>query len=304
MPLSPPPPLGAHFLPSGAYGGRVVMVTGGGTGLGKSIALEFARLGAKVAIVSRSNFEAGVAAIKADGGEAFGAAMDVRDPASVAACFDAVEAALGPVDVLINNAAGNFEVPADRMSPNAWKTVVDIVLNGTFYCAREFGLRRLKAGKGGAVLNVGAPYAATGGPSTAHSAAAKAGVNNLTWSLAVEWAPDNIRINTLAPGFYPEKDRSNHSVEAGSSAANLDAQIAKRMQTIPGGRVGQARELGWLATFLCSDYANYLTGHVIVLDAANWLRRWHSTAPFEPIRESFDRRKREAEEAAAAKGGS
>jgi NAD(P)-dependent dehydrogenase (short-subunit alcohol dehydrogenase family) len=173
---------------------------------------------------------------------------------------------------------------------------VDIVLNGTFYCTREFGLRRLAAKAGGAVLNIGAPYAATGGPSASHSAAAKAGVNNLTWSLAVEWAPDNIRINDLAPGFYPERDRSNQAVEAGSSAATLDQSIARRLLTIPAGRVGQARELGWLATFLCSPYANYITGQVIVLDGANWLRRWHST-PFEPIRESYDRRRAEAETA-------
>ena len=294
MPRSPPPPLGSHLLPSNTYRGRVVMVTGGGTGLGKAIALEFARLGAKVAIVSRKNFQGGVDAIDEIGGAAMGATMDVRDPGSVAACFDAVEAGLGPVDVLINNAAGNFEAPADRMSPNAWKTVVDIVLNGTYYCTREFGVRRLAAGRGGAVLNVGAPYAATGGPSTSHSAAAKAGVNNLTWSLAVEWAPDNIRINTLAPGFFPERDRSSHSVDAGASAANLDEQIANRIRTIPGGRVGHARELGWLATFLCSEYANYLTGHVIALDGGNWLRRWHGTAPFEPIRDSYDRRRQAA----------
>jgi len=299
MPLSPPPPLGARMLPENSYQGQVVMVTGGGTGLGKAIALEFARLGAKMAIVSRKpeNWQAGVDAIKAIGGIAAGASMDVRDAGSVAACFDAIEAELGPISVLVNNAAGNFEVPADRMSPNAWRTVTDIVLNGTFYCTREFGLRRLKAQAGGAVLNIGAPYAATGGPSTSHSAAAKAGVNNLTWSLAVEWAPDNIRINTLAPGYFPERDRSSHSVEAGGSAANLDEQIAKRLVTIPAGRVGSARELGWLSTFLCSNYANFITGQVIVLDGANWLRRWHSM-PFENIRESYDRR------AGAAQAGS
>jgi NAD(P)-dependent dehydrogenase (short-subunit alcohol dehydrogenase family) len=283
------------MLPADSYKDQVVLVTGGGTGLGKAIALEFARLGAKLAIVSRKedNWRLGVEAVQAIGGTAAGAPLDVRDPASVAACFDAVEASLGPVSVLINNAAGNFEVPADRMSPNAWKTVTDIVLNGTFYCAREFAVRRLAAKAGGAILNIGAPYAATGGPSTSHSAAAKAGVNNLTWSLAVEWAPDNIRINTLAPGYFPERDRSSHSVEAGGSLDNLDLQIANRLKTIPAGRVGAARELGWLATFLCSPYANYLTGHVIVLDGANWLRRWHST-PFENIRESYDRRRAEA----------
>lgn len=298
MPLSPPPPLGEHLLPADAYRDQVVMVTGGGTGLGKAIALEFARLGAKLAIVSRSteNWQQGVAAMQEIGATAAGANLDVRDPDSVKACFDTIEAELGPVSTLINNAAGNFEVPADRMSPNAWRTVVDIVLNGTFYCAREFALRRLEAKAGGAILNIGAPYAATGGPSTSHSAAAKAGVNNLTWSLAVEWAPDNIRINTLAPGYFPERDRSSHSVEAGGSADNLDEQIANRLKTIPAGRVGSARELGWLSTFLCSPYANYLTGHVIVLDGANWLRRWHATETFEPIRDSYDRRRAAAQE--------
>lgn len=291
MPLSDPPPLGARMLPENSYAGEVVMVTGGGTGLGKAIALEFARLGAKMAIVSRKpeNWQLGVDAIRAIGGVAEGVSMDVRDAASVKAGFDAIEQSLGQVTVLINNAAGNFEVPADRMSPNAFKTVTDIVLNGTFYCTKEFGVRRIAAGKGGAVLNVGAPYWATGGPGTSHSAAAKAGVVNLTWSLAVEWAPDNIRINTLAPGYFPERDRSSHSVEAGSSEATLDDQIARRLTTIPAGRVGSARELGWLSAFLCSPYANYITGQVIVLDGANWLRRWH-TMPFEPIRESYDRR--------------
>ncbi len=298
MPLSDPPPLGARMLPENSYRDVVVMVTGGGTGLGKAIALEFARLGAKVAVVSRKpeNWQLGVDAIRAIGGIAEGGSMDVRDAASVKAGFDEVEAKLGPVSVLINNAAGNFEVPADRMSPNAFKTVTDIVLNGTFYCTREFGLRRIALKQGGAVLNIGAPYWATGGPGTSHSAAAKAGVVNLTWSLAVEWAPDNIRINTLAPGYFPERDRSSHSVEAGGSADNVDEQIARRLITIPAGRVGSARELGWLSTFLCSPYANYITGQIVVLDGTNWLRRWH-TMPFEPIRESYDRRLAEAKKA-------
>ncbi len=301
MPLEQPPPLGAHLLPPDTYAGKVVVVTGGGTGLGKAIAQEFARCGADIAIVSRDpeHREKGVKAIEALGRRAIGVALDVRDPEAIANCFNEVESKLGPLAVLINNAAGNFEVPADRMSPNAWRTVIDIVLNGTFMCAREFARRRIADKKGGAILNIGAPYAANGGPSTSHSAAAKAGVNNLTWSLAVEWAPDNIRINTLAPGYFPAPDRSG-LVQVGATKDNIDQQIAERMKTLPGGRVGEARELGWIATYLCSSYANYITGHVVVLDGANWLRRGDNPNVFEPIRANFDRRKAESE---ATKGG-
>jgi NAD(P)-dependent dehydrogenase (short-subunit alcohol dehydrogenase family) len=118
----------------------------------------------------------------------FGVTMDVRQPEAVAAAFDAVEGALGAVDVLVNNAAGNFPVAAADLSPNGWRSVVDIVLNGTFMCAHEFAARRIAADRPGAILNIGATYAWTGGPGAAHSAAAKAGVTNLTMTLAVEWA--------------------------------------------------------------------------------------------------------------------
>ncbi len=141
--FKPPPPLGASALPPGSYDGRVVIVTGGGTGLGKAIATEFGRLGASVGIVSRDEDHraAGVAAVEAAGGKALAARCDIRDAESVAEAFDAVESGLGPIDVLVNNAAGNFPVPAEDMSPNAWRTVVDIVLNGTFFCSRDVARR-------------------------------------------------------------------------------------------------------------------------------------------------------------------
>ena len=151
MPLPEPPPLGAHALPLGTFEGETVVVTGGGTGLGKAIALEFARLGAKLAILSRGEEHraAGVRAIEALGAKALGVACDIRQPEQVAAAFDAVESALGLPGVLVNNAAGNFPVPAEDLSPNGWRTVVDIVLNGTFYCSREFGRRHIAAGTAG-----------------------------------------------------------------------------------------------------------------------------------------------------------
>lgn len=286
MPLSAPPPLGARALPADAFAGQTVVVTGGGTGIGKGIALEFARCGASIAILSRKpeHLQAGVAAIEGVGGTAVAVACDVREPERIAAAFDEVERELGPVSVLVNNAAGNFPTPADEMSPNGWRTVVDIVLNGTFYCSREFAKRRLALKQGGAILNIGATYSWTGGPGTAHSAAAKAGVHNMTQSLAVEWAPDDIRVNCIAPGRFPHEDLPEHMTRG---RAIVDAA-----KTIPGGRVGEVRELGWAATFLCSPYAAYITGHTLVVDGGNWLRRSLSMPEFTPIREQFGGRKK------------
>src|SRR5581483_880537 len=187
--LPAPPPVGETALPKGTFDGKPVFVTGGGTGLGKAIASEFARLGASIVIASRKDdhLAAGRDAMDALGAPVATVECDIRDADSIAAAFDAAEQAFGLPDVLINNAAANFPVPAEDMSPNAWRTVVDITLNGTFFCAREFARRHFVAGTPGSIVNVGASYAWTGGPGFAHSAAAKAGVKNLTESLAVEW---------------------------------------------------------------------------------------------------------------------
>lgn len=281
MTLRTPPAEGTAMLPAGTFAGQTVLVTGGGTGLGKGMAAEFARLGAKLAIVSRKpeHLEAGVAAMRDIGAEAAAFACDIRDPDRITEVFNEIEEALGPVTVLINNAAGNFPVPAEQMSPNAWKTVVDIVLNGTFNCSHEFAVRRIAAGEGGAILNIGATYAWTGGPGTSHSAAAKAGVTNMTQSLAVEWAGDDIRVNCIAPGRFPHGDMPAHMLK------HREDEIADN--TNPGGRVGLVRELGWAATYLCSPFAAYVTGHTLVIDAANWLRRSLVMPEFVPIRDQF-----------------
>ena len=154
--------------------------------------------------------------------------------------------ALGAPSVLVNNAAGNFPVPAEDLSPNGWRTVVDIVLNGTFFCSREFARRHIAAGTPGSILNIGASYAWTGGPGFAHSAAAKAGVKNMTETLAVEWAPYGIRVNGLVPGLFPHQDEAAHIV--GGVPERGKNEGARQ----PAGRVGRPRELGWAATFLCS----------------------------------------------------
>jgi NAD(P)-dependent dehydrogenase (short-subunit alcohol dehydrogenase family) len=265
------------MLPAGTFAGDVVLVTGGGTGLGKAIAVEFGRLGATVAIVSRDpgHRASGVAAVEAAGARAVATAADVREPASIAAAFDTIEAAAGPVTVLVNNAAGNFTARAEAMSANAWRAVTQIVLDGTFFCASELARRRIPSGDGAAILNIGATYAWTGGPGTAHSAAAKAGVANLTQSLAVEWAPHGIRVNGLAPGLFPHDDLPGRL-----RGERTEADDAAR---VPGGRVGRPHELGWAATYLCSPFAAYLTGHTLVLDGANWLRRGLRMPEFVPV---------------------
>ncbi len=280
--LPEPPELGARALPAGTYEGKVVLVTGGGTGLGKAIATEFARLGARIAIASRKpdHLEAGMAAMAEVGATAMTVACDIRDPESIAAAFDAVEAELGMPDVLVNNAAANFPVPAEEMSPNAWRTVVDITLNGTFFCAREFGRRHLLAGSPGSIINVGASYAWTGGPGFAHSAAAKAGVKNMVETLAVEWGPYGIQVNGLVPGLFPHEDMT------ADIRGNLD-RTNEKDPCQPAMRVGRLRELGWAATFLASPYASFISGHTLVVDGANWQRRSMTNPAVITIREQM-----------------
>ena len=282
MGIPEPPALGASLLAKGSFDGQTVIVTGGGTGLGKAIALEFARVGASIAILSRGEEHraAGVAAVRALGARALGVACDVRQPEAVAAAFDAVEAELGLASVLVNNAAGNFPVPAEDLSPNGWRAVVDSVLNGTFYCSREFGRRHLAAGAPGSILNIGAAYAWTGGPGFAHSAAAKAGVKNLTETLAVEWGPYGIRVNGLVPGLFPHEDEV-------AAIRGVPERGAAEDRRAPAGRVGRPRELGWAATFLASPFAAYITGHTLVVDGANWQRRAMLMPEFVPIREQL-----------------
>jgi NAD(P)-dependent dehydrogenase (short-subunit alcohol dehydrogenase family) len=266
--LPEPPALGATALPPGTFAGTTVFVTGGGTGLGKATATEFARLGADIVVASRKaeHLDAGRAALEQLGTRVITVECDIRDADQIAAAFDAAEAELGLPGVLINNAAANFPVPAEDMSPNAWRTVVDITLNGTFFCAREFARRHLAVGTPGSIVNIGASYAWTGGPGFAHSAAAKAGVKNLVETLAVEWGPYGIQVNGLVPGLFPHEDLT------ADIKGNLERTHEKdRVQ--PALRVGRLRELGWAATFLASPYARFISGHTLVVDGANWQRR-------------------------------
>jgi NAD(P)-dependent dehydrogenase (short-subunit alcohol dehydrogenase family) len=282
--LPEPPPLGASALPAGTFAGSVVLVTGGGTGLGKATAAEFARLGADLVVASRKaeHLDAARDAFAEHGGRVVTVACDIREPEQIAAAFDAAEAKLGLPDVLINNAAANFPAPAEDLSPNAWRTVVDITLNGTFFCAREFARRHLAVGTPGSIVNIGASYAWTGGPGFAHSAAAKAGVKNMVETLAVEWAPYGIQVNGLVPGLFPHEDMT------ADIEANL-ATVDDRDRRQPALRVGRLRELGWAATWLASPYARFVAGHTLVVDGANWQRRSLTNPDVVTVRDQMGR---------------
>ena len=165
---------------------------------------------------------------------------------------------------------------------NGWRAVERIVLDGTFFCSQELHRRNAGTGSSGAIVNIATTAALTGGPGMAHSAAAKAGVVALTKTLAVEWASAGIRVNAIAPGLFPHDDLPD-----AIKAARDESLDASRQ---PAGRVGQPHELGWAATWLCSPYASFVTGHVLVVDGGNWLRRDFAMPPVTPISDQLPRR--------------
>jgi NAD(P)-dependent dehydrogenase (short-subunit alcohol dehydrogenase family) len=266
--MSETPKYKQPMLPGGALEGKVAIVTGGATGLGKAMANEYARLGANIVIASRKqeNLDKAADEISKQGTKVLTVQTDVRQPDQVQNMVDATVKEFGKVDILVNNAAGNFTVNALYMSVNAWNAVVNIVLNGTWYCSQTVAKQMVKQGHGGAMLNVGATYAWTGGPLTAHSAAAKAGVLALTKTLAVEWAPYDIRLNMITPGPIEETGAVTQLWPTPEAAAAVLAGIPLR-------RLGTPQEVANLASYLVSDYASYVTGACFVIDAGGWLNK-------------------------------
>lgn len=253
------------MLAEGSLDGRVALVTGGGSGLGRVMALELGRLGAKVAVLGRRRhmLEETVAQL-ADG---VAVPADVREPNAVAEAFDVAEAELGPITTLVNNAAGNFHVQAEELSPNGWRAVVGIVLDGTFHCSRELARRVVaRGGDNAQIVNIVASYAWTGGPGTVHSAAAKAGVVNLTRTLAVEWARHGIRVNAISPGPVDTAE----SRERLWPTEEIREHILRR---IPLARFGTEAEVANACAYLVSDYAAYVTGDVLTIDGGAWLEQ-------------------------------
>ena len=281
--LPPPPPAGETALRPGAFDGSTVLVTGGGTGLGKAVAAEFARLGASIVIASRSadHLEAGRAAMEQLGAPVATAACDIRDPTAVAAAFDAADAAFGLPDVLVNNAAANFPVPAEDMSPNAWRAVVDITLNGTFNCTRELGRRHLAAATPASVINIGASYAWTGGPGFAHSAAAKAGVKSLTESLAVEWVHTGSRSTAWCRACSPTRHDIRHPFQPGphQRQGRLPARAARG--GAPGAGLGGHVPGVAVRTIHLGPHPGG--------GRANWLRRTMTSPPVVTVRDQMGR---------------
>ncbi len=246
-------------LPAGAFAGKIALVTGGGTGLGLQVSTRLGQLGATVICASRNPdhhrdlIERG----QRDGFAVHSATLDVRDAKHVRAVVREVAKRHGCIDVLVNNAAGNFVRPSLLLAPQAFSTVIDIALNGVFYMSREVGL--LMKETGGAIVNVSAPYATTGKPGVVHSACAKAGVEVMTKTLAAEWAPLGIRVNAVSPGPF----------QSDGAAARLwpDEETEQAiLDQIPLGRFGTAQEVGELVCLLASDLVPWVTGSVWLAD--------------------------------------
>jgi NAD(P)-dependent dehydrogenase (short-subunit alcohol dehydrogenase family) len=249
--------------------GRVILLTGGGTGLGRAMALRLAELGAKMFLVARREEPLAETAekIRGAGGQCGHAVCDVRDPAAVEASVAAAEKQFGRVDTLINNAAGNFIARTETLSPNAFASVVGIVLHGTFHCTLALGRRWIAAKQPGTVLNIVTTYASSGAGSgyVVPSACAKAGVLAMTRSLAVEWARYNIRLNAIAPGPFP--------TEGAWSRLMPSKDYEERARNYhPMKRFGRHDELANLAAYLLSEQAGYVNGECVVIDGGLWLR--------------------------------
>ncbi|RLJ77730.1 SDR family oxidoreductase [Pedobacter alluvionis] len=257
------------MLREDALKGKTIVITGGGTGLGKAMGVYFLKLGANLVITSRKQEVLQKTADEMEektGGKVLAVACDVREIEQVENVLTKTLERFGSVDVLLNNAAGNFISPTERLSANAFSSIIDIVLKGTVNCTLTFGKHWIKEKQAATVLNIITTYAFTGSAYVVPSACAKGGVLALTRSLAVEWGKYGIRTNAIAPGPFPTK---------GAWERLLPGDLAKKFDfknRVPLKRVGDHQELANLAAFLVSDFSGYINGEVITIDGGEWLQ--------------------------------
>ena len=255
------------FIPN-LLKGQVAIVTGGGTGLGLAIAKRLGGLGARIVIGSRNseNLEKGSAELRHAGLDPLTVQVDVRNPEQVDEMVQRTIRHFGRIDILVNNAAGNFVVKAEELSPNGWNAVIGIVLNGSFYCSRAVGQHMIARGGGGSIVSILANYVWTGSAGTVHSAAAKAGVMSMTQTLAVEWAKHQIRVNAVAPGPV-------ESPGAAKQLWNTPEAVQRITDMVPLKRWGKPEEVADAVTYLVAPGAGYVTGEILTVDGGSWLGR-------------------------------
>ena len=267
----------------GLFDGQVALVTGGATGIGYGIAELLGGLGAHVVIASRKQEKLDVAAesLSKNGARVSTVSIDVRDADRVKAMIEQVQRDRGRIDILVNNAAGNFYSPSESLSPNAWKSVIEIDLNGTFFCSQAV-FPVMKAQGSGCIISISMTLHYRGWPLMAHATAAKAGIDALTRTLALEWARYGIRVNAVAPGPIPTEGVRKAFTPPSSSGVPDVFAVERALEdyarkSIPLGRWGAPKDIANMVAFLASPAADWVTGSIFVVDGGEWLARGQPT---------------------------
>ena len=278
-PQQPAAPATSVFLP-GLFDGQVALITGGGSGIGRGIADLLAALGAHVVLASRKleRVQGAATEIITAGGKASAIAVDVREQERVKQMVSDVHDTHGRIDLLVNNAAGNFYAPSESLSANAWKSVIEIDLNGTFFCSQAV-LPVMRARGGGCIVNISMTLHYRGWPLMAHASAAKAGIDALTKTLALEWAKDGLRVNAVAPGPIPTEGVRKAFTPPPSADGVPDifameqAMEGYARKMIPLQRWGSPADIANMVAFLASPGGSWITGAIMVVDGGEWLAK-------------------------------